>query len=131
MIVAYAAFFLILGIDLWTDYALIEQQKTSPDHVTGAFIRITALTLPALYIGWGDWSRFFACLFHFAALFWLLFDMFLNRFRGKALFYVGYTAWVDRTYRAVFVNPELPMLTTKLVLLILSIIWVYVETNAS
>lgn len=121
LLIAYLMFAFVLAVDLFTDYRLITKGK-SPDHLSGAMIRILALVVPAwLLAGWH--SGILLWLFHFAALFWLLFDPVLNRLCGKGWLSVGYSSALDRFFRSAFLKPGWPLLITKMILLVFSVLF--------
>lgn len=121
---AYLLFGIILTADLYTDYVLIERKGLSPNHARGLLLRISAMVVPSLIAGHAEPLRSVLWGLHFGFLFWLMFDMALNHLRGRKPLYVGYTAMIDLTFRAVFTKPEYPMLTVKITLIIISLFWI-------
>jgi predicted membrane protein len=40
----------------------------------------------------------------YLSVYWILFDMILNKFRGKELLYLGTTAFLDRTFHNIYLQ---------------------------
>lgn len=55
----------------------------------------TAVTAGAVF-KIDDQSEFLNLLFIFSLLYWIVFDLSLNLFRGLKWYYVGTTAWLDK-----------------------------------
>ena len=93
--------------------ALIDYEMISSggriNHVQEAIIRFVVLCL----VAWFDPLKFIFC----ASVFWILFELLLNMFRGKPLLYVGQTAWIDRQIHKIFKDrAEIGLLVIKLVI---------------
>lgn len=87
------------------DFIFIVTYKKSPKHWTRAMIRFVVITLFA-----GLACRFnYETVFYLAygcALFWLIFELTLNKRRGNTPFYIGKTAWSDKLFRSLKITGE-------------------------
>ncbi len=107
-LVSFLGFALVLVVDLFTDFYQIEVLCQSPNHKRGAILRgifLLVVVLPLYFMGWTFCLVYLSTL---CLLFFLLFDLFLNRLRQRDWFYIGQSedkeedALTDRALERIF-----------------------------
>jgi len=111
-------------ISAYFNYEIITRQDW---HVSQAFLRIIAFSGMLLINIEFSLYTFVIMMFQGFALYWIIFDLFLNLFRGKPLFYIGHTSEIDiffsrlRTFKKHKFTLTFLMYFIKLFFLILTI----------
>lgn len=75
-------------LSAYFNYRIIEQKDF---HVSQAILRVFAFC-GILFLGSNDYFDLFRCL----TIYWIVFDITLNIFRGLPLLYVGKTSYIDK-----------------------------------
>lgn len=86
---------LFAEINSWVDFVEIVLFRRSPNHFMRACYRFNFLVLITFALV--DWRLELVLLAYSCALFWFYFDIRLSIRRGLDPFYIGKTAWTDRT----------------------------------
>lgn len=119
MILAFTAFTVMSAV---IDQSKIEHGKTI-NHKTNFIIRVCVALILAFIFHYPNYLKMIAGMLLMGAIFWLVFDLLLNLLRGKHLFYVGETAYIDR----LFTNRPVLMHSIKISLVVIfSIIYLAV-----
>lgn len=120
MVLFITAVLLMSAINAWLDYMVITRGG-SPDHTKSAFIRGLAILALSVIIN-GYWMLILARFIFGAALFWIVFELVLNKLRNRDWLYVGENAKTDQIFKYIFLkNTGIFMLVFKLTILISSI----------
>lgn len=116
----YVLTILLAVINAGFDYHLIKQMQY-PNHTLNAICRGVVLIFFAWLVG-GNILVILSQFVAFAAIFWIVFEMVLNKLRGLDLLYVGETAKTDLFIRSLYpFNPGFYLLIIKVTILILAI----------
>ena len=79
-------------ISAYFNYEIITRQDW---HVSQALLRIFTFGAMLLVDVEFSFYTFVIMLFQGLVIYWVFFDLFLNLFRGKPLFYIGHTSKID------------------------------------
>jgi len=95
-------FYIVL--DALVNWYIIEKRKIVPNYIQLTIVRGWAFILIGIAINLQEWQLLWWFLFT-ATSFWLLFDILINLFRGKNIFYRGENSMIDKfgtKYPAVY-----------------------------
>jgi len=95
VITAIIIWFAFIALMVWFNYVLIVKKNIVPNHPINAIITITCAIIFANYLN--SWQMIFVLLW----IYWLLFDIGLNKSRKLHLNYLGHKSILDRLLRKV------------------------------
>jgi len=91
-------------LDALVNWYIIEKKKIVPNYIQLMIFRGWAFILIGIAINLQEWQLLWWFLFTTTS-FWLLFDILINLFRGKNIFYRGENSMIDkfgRKYHSVY-----------------------------
>lgn len=105
LIIATLFSFTIAELNAWCDHYVISVYKLSPNHFTRAVLRFVLFSSVS-YFASNSLLEAIVLFSHQSAIFWLWFDLRLNIRRGLSPFYIGKTAFIDKTIRRFGLSGE-------------------------
>lgn len=89
---------LYIGFDVWTNYTIIEQNRSRPNYLLLNIVRGAAFIVYGSFVWDFQPEIWYANIFIFCTTsFWILFDLSLNIARKKHPLYIGAeSGWIDR-----------------------------------
>jgi hypothetical protein len=118
-----ATFSARIDAGIWEKRGITKSQHIKRAIFRGLFMAIQA---HAVYPVFTDFTHFALYWLVQASVWWLLFDALINLFKGKELFYVGRTAFLDRIFWKISdgspKGAAIMQLTVKISVLLASII---------
>lgn len=120
----FILWFLIIELEVWRNYYIIEVKKQAPSYLLSFILRSMAAIVYGILFNPQNFNDYSPILIFQVTSFWIVFDLSLNILRDKEIFYTGHeSGWLDKLGKIPLLYLFLKL--SAFALMIFSIITIY------